>query len=409
MSLTAYVNVYLITSHVRCRSTDSFGGANSSHFWFPSISIPTGIPLHVAQHITLAGDGGACPAPDRPDQSCEQIMLTRDGGVTYAVVKRVARGTSGSFNGYGDLGTHVPSAAADSHAAAKENKGGFQTIVACNDCAPGTGGSVARPAFLQTWAEVASRDASGGSTSTLQVVNNQSVTFSGTPAAFNGSLECALNGNWRSRCGLGGPSPTILRLRRDGSLLAAFYGLAADGPRCSSGTCRTIGLYKSVNGLEWEYAARIDQTANMTGGIGPSESSMAELADGRLLLVFRQGVGAPLYQTYSHDGGRTWQPPTPTTAWAVWPQLLRLTNGALVLTAGRPGIGLWVSPAADGAEWVHYDLELAHNANIAASRYNAYTFTNSSCGPGYRPPPWQCTKTYPKGSVWYARRQDLFL
>ena len=39
------------------------GSSNSSTpdgsaFWFPCISIPTGIPGHVAQHITLSGDGG---------------------------------------------------------------------------------------------------------------------------------------------------------------------------------------------------------------------------------------------------------------------------------------------------------------------------------------------------------------
>jgi hypothetical protein len=33
---------------------------------------------------------------------------------------------------------------------------------------------------------------------------------------------------------------------------------------------------------------------------------------------------------------------------AVWPQLKVLSNGVLMLTAGRPGIGLWISPSADG-------------------------------------------------------------
>ena len=70
-----------------------------SAFWFPSISIPTGIKGHVAQHVTLAGDGGACPRPGHPNQGCEQIMLTLDGGQTYTVTKKINAGTSGNFNG----------------------------------------------------------------------------------------------------------------------------------------------------------------------------------------------------------------------------------------------------------------------------------------------------------------------
>jgi hypothetical protein len=215
---------------------------NSSRFWFPSISIPTGIPNHVAQHITLAGDGGPCPAPGHPGQSCEQIMLTRDGGRTYTVVKKVGHGTSGSFNGYGDLGTHVPAATINGTATTNGPLGTFQTIVACNDCAPGTGGSVGlQPAFLQTWQDDGDQVASG----MLRLINNQTIRFAGTPHAFNGSLKCAIHGNWRQTCFLDGPSPRILRLK-DGSLLAAFYGLAADGSTvCAQGLCHTIALYKA--------------------------------------------------------------------------------------------------------------------------------------------------------------------
>jgi hypothetical protein len=81
------------------------GGSN---FWFPSISIPTGIKGHVAQHITLSGDGGTCPPKPPLSQFCEQIMLSVDGGKTYAVTKKIGAGTSGNFNGYGDLGSWVP-------------------------------------------------------------------------------------------------------------------------------------------------------------------------------------------------------------------------------------------------------------------------------------------------------------
>ena len=72
---------------------------NGSAFWFPSISIPTGIPGHVAQHITLSQDGGGmCEHEGQPDQACEEIMITRDGGLSYQVTKKIRDGTSGSLD-----------------------------------------------------------------------------------------------------------------------------------------------------------------------------------------------------------------------------------------------------------------------------------------------------------------------
>ena len=50
------------------------------------------------------------------------------------------------------------------------------------------------------------------------------------------------------------------------------------------------------------------------------------------------------------------------TVFAVWPQLNVLSNGALVLSSGRPGLGFWVSsPKPDGEAWVGYDVEKEHD------------------------------------------------
>ena len=43
---------------------------------------------------------------------------------------------------------------------------------------------------------------------------------------------------------------------------------------------------------------------------------------------------------------------------------LLLSNGALVLASGRPGIGFWVSPKADGASWIGYDVQAEHTKNF---------------------------------------------
>jgi hypothetical protein len=77
---------------------------------------------------------------------------------------------------------------------------------------------------------------------------------------------------------------------------------------------------------------------------------------------------------YSSDHGRSWTNPVPAqapatpgaaaTMFAVWPQLLALSNGALVLASGRSGIGFWVSPKGDGADWVGSDVAAFHSRNL---------------------------------------------
>lgn len=70
----------------------------------------------------------------------------------------------------------------------------------------------------------------------------------------------------------------------------------------------------------------------------------------------------------STDGGRSFGIPRETNAWAVFPQVRVLDNGAIVLTAGRPGIGLWVQDSRNGLidphGWRFYNLALEHNKAV---------------------------------------------
>ena len=161
------------------------------------------------------------------------------------------------------------------------------------------------------------------------------------------------------------------------------------------------------DGLNWRYLSRIDQTPAMPntgphgGSVGPCEPSMAQLADGRVLVVFRlQSVPwftpfkpdlpgmIPLWKAYSSTAGKTWGSPTPMTSdrsargiatpHAVWPQLLTLGSGTLVLASGRPGIGFWISPTADGATWTFFDVEAEHTR-----RFPDDPFTNESATTSY--------------------------
>ena len=344
---------------------------NGTKFWFPSISIAIpGHPGHVAQHVTLAGDGGwgpagpegPCSSASRPQEFCEQIMLTRDGGRNYSLVKRASRGTSGNFNGYDDLGTWVPAPKG-----APARPGCFDTIVGCNDCGSmrgGEGGALSRPAFLQTWCETSD---------SLRLTANVTSTFRGIPARTN----------------LSTPSQTIVRTA-DGHLLLAAYGHT---PRTAPPqfTKYIVAFFRSSDqGRSWEYASQIGVTPTMPSRIvGPSEPSMATLADGRVLAVFRLEGGSvhtPLWKAYSSDHGVTWTEPAemrggPGVMYGVWPQLLRLSSsGTLVLSSGRPGIGFWVAADAGGEAWAGHDVEAEHSQRLPDDPYTNASGTTSYTG-----------------------------
>ena len=102
----------------------------------------------------------------------------------------------------------------------------------------------------------------------------------------------------------------------------------------------------------WEYVSRIDHTPAMSANgatvEGPCEPSVVQLpgSDDRVLSVFRVQPFASHWAALSSDGGRHWGVPFSTGSWAVSPNLLALSSGAVVLTSGRPGIGLWLATFA---------------------------------------------------------------
>ena len=65
-----------------------------------------------------------------------------------------------------------------------------------------------------------------------------------------------------------------------------------------------------------------------------------------------------------------------TTAWSVMPKLVRMLSGAVALTSGRPGLGLWLS--TNGSSWRHFDVIREHNILVPqfkmdGSETSAYT------------------------------------
>ena len=60
-----------------------------------------------------------------------------------------------------------------------------------------------------------------------------------------------------------------------------------------------------------------------------------------------------------------------------------LTNGALLVSGGRPGLGLWVSADGFGRQWENFDIPTQHNklmAEPAMKFCDAFLNANATLG-----------------------------
>jgi hypothetical protein len=181
----------------------------------------------------------------------------------------------------------------------------------------------------------------------------------------------------------------------DGSVLAITNGVATDAlHECSScanpickadgvenrGVCSGLYLFACPDPVhrpaEWVYRSRITYAPVMSGWTRPGytvgglcEPDLVQLADGRVLAVFRLDANTGHWAALSHDGGRTWRDPFPTNTWAVAPKLVALPSGAVVMTSGRPALGAWVTSGDDLSNWTFYNVAKVHNGGVTDSQW----------------------------------------
>lgn len=152
-----------------------------------------------------------------------------------------------------------------------------------------------------------------------------------------------------------------LHVARDGSVIAGIYPgyrLRDDGSVDPKGG---VFFYRSTDaGRSWKIQGRIpyqpDLAADPRGKerMGYTEPAFEILADGSFLCVARttDGIGnGPMYASRSRDLGRTWSRPEVVARSGVLPRLLRLANGVIVLSSGRPGVQLRFCADGGGKTW----------------------------------------------------------
>lgn len=150
----------------------------------------------------------------------------------------------------------------------------------------------------------------------------------------------------------------------DGALFHTLYGRLAGDRKY-----RLFAVASRDGGLTWRYRATVADGQTMrTVREGPSEAATVRLADGGLLCVYRvdSGAASPFRRSVSRDEGMTWAPLPPMRGkCSVRPQLVRLDDGTLLLSGGRPGIHLWVCTDGMGRRWRRHDLVAHHNRHMS--------------------------------------------
>jgi hypothetical protein len=319
------------------------GNSNSTKFWFSRLGV-TGHGTVVAP-AQRGGDGKGLPCHS-PDGCSGKLMMTLDGGHSWQAAGPT--GLSSINPAEGEFISLVPQTGPQANRTFL-TLGYTRRMAADGKSVLGGGGDA-------VW-----RDEGGGKLTHLLDIN---VTISEFPVPVRSLVF----------------NPHVVILTEGGELLSPMYGMLRSPPLgCkagASGECASVFFVRSSDqGHSWTYASRIDVTPEWlpwTDSEGACEPGLVQLPDGRLLTIFRVDARSLLFEAFSSDGGNSWTVPRRLSAWSVMPQLQVLSNGVLLLTSGRPGIGMWARPTARGAavydQRVHYALAAEHSQQVAPQR-----------------------------------------
>lgn len=170
----------------------------------------------------------------------------------------------------------------------------------------------------------------------------------------------------------------------DETLVAGIYG--SYYPNSDNKPLRSsVSFYGSNDrGHNWTIIGKIPyqpadgnsyDTYIYDGEDGFTEPAFEILKDSTYICVMRTGMSSPMYRSFSKDRGKHWSIPEPFTPNGVMPNILRLDNGSLVLTSGRPGLQVRFCIDGDGRNWTE-PIEMLPYTDINGN----YNLFESSCG-----------------------------
>ncbi len=151
----------------------------------------------------------------------------------------------------------------------------------------------------------------------------------------------------------------ILRLN-DGSLIIPAYA-HVKGEK----GLRVFIIQSKDNGKTWKYLSTLAKDPEGQTPEGPNETTMVQLADGRVYAAWRDG--GCLKYAYSKDGGKTWEDYSEFKGLkvAVSPHVKLLSNGALAMVTGRPHVHLLLDWTGTGKNFQIVDIYTGSGSSYA--------------------------------------------
>lgn len=149
-----------------------------------------------------------------------------------------------------------------------------------------------------------------------------------------------------------------VHLTPDNALVAVVYPSRIEGDDFNH--MHSVCYRSDDNGHTWQAQGRLlyrpDKTADPLAAKrdGFTEPTGVLQPNGEMVAVLRTTDGngdGPLYLSRSENEGRDWSPPQVIRENGALPRLLRLGNGVLVMSTGRPGADLSFSVDGRGEEW----------------------------------------------------------
>ena len=113
---------------------------------------------------------------------------------------------------------------------------------------------------------------------------------------------------------------------------------------------RVIALGSLDEGKTWRHLGTVahDETINTEGF---TEPILCKTTGDALICLMRTEGDQPMYQSYSHDGGKTWSPLEKTGVLGVAPDMQLLSSGVLACSYGRPNVNIMFSADGTGQRW----------------------------------------------------------
>ena len=153
--------------------------------------------------------------------------------------------------------------------------------------------------------------------------------------------------------GAHGPAPRTHLQLPDGSLLNILYSYCDRQTVGKPYRYDLMAASSTDGGVHWQYVSQLNPPQSEAGE-GYAEGSAVMLDNGDVYVAMRHGGGGwPIMQTISKDCGRSWQElrRIDDKVRGVWPKIVRLSDGALAMCHGRPGMYLMFSPEGNADDW----------------------------------------------------------